>query len=656
MKPVFFSRLRQFEFQSMRARLLFWMTLLVMLPVVLLVVIGLGYAEEQLRHRVTTEMRHSAATLMKTLDGRVDVQIEDNRILSRSPYLQQALKAFSAVFGSREIYSMEYQELEDRYRNYLAYYAEKQGLTDLLLVNLDGDVVFSASQSALYGRNLLHGDFIGSPLRKAFERALWHMDSVIEISPADTEQYATLAAPVVDRDILGVVIQMPSVSILGRLIEVESNDSDVLQSLYIASDDGTFQQIGQQLSTRSGSHLNRLLTSSYLGTDISAEIGDDEATWLVSLKPVPALNGVVMVRQNKSKALAAVRDLRISASIGSGVLMVVLLMVGRRVSGSLTRPLKELAVNFEKIGNGQRQVRVDEDRRDELGMLAREFNRMALSLRNTQAQLVQTEKMASIGQLAAGVAHEINNPMSVVTANIDTMRQYTDVYIVLIDLYDRYIRAVTDGNTEDAEQLAEKILQYQQQEDIQYVYDDMRSLVEESLTGLGRVKHIVGSLRVFSELDKAEEQAVDLNEVIQHVIADLPAEVRQKVVIEVDIRISDPICFKAEQMRKVFAALLDNARRACDENGKVRIRAWSDKKHHLIEFQDNGSGIEDARIAHIFNPFFTTRPVGEGLGLGLSVAHSIVEAHGGHIRVQSKVGQGTRLRIALPRAKQSEPV
>ncbi|WP_430462978.1 sensor histidine kinase [Thalassolituus sp. LLYu03] len=635
-------------FSTMRARLLTWMMVLMLLPVLLLVVLGLGYAERQLESSVTQDLRYALRILNITLDTRVDVQLEDNRILSRSPYLQQALTEFSAIFRPGSSYNNDYQALEDKYWTYLAYYAEKQNMTDLLLVNPAGYVVFSASQSALYGKNLRHVDFANTALRKAFELSLWQMDSVLEVSTEDSGYYAALASPVVGDRLLGVVIQIPSPEVINGMLEHGDTDSDLYQALYLAAPDGVFRQLRTRDLTVAGSPLNRALSAAYLGQDVDTELDIWGEPWLVSLKPLPALNGVVMVRQRKASALAAVHDIRVSAWLGSAVFMVLLVLVVRSVSNNLTRPLKHLASQFEKVGAGQRQVRVDENRRDELGMLAREFNKMAESLRNTQAQLVQSEKMASIGHLAAGVAHEINNPMSIVTANIDTMRQYTEVYVMLVDLYDKYIGAVTSGEAENAEKLAADIIRYQREEDIGFVYDDMKGLLEDSLQGLARVKHIVGSLRVFSELDKAEEQQVDLNECLHHVVAGLDSKLKSRVNIQFDVRLTAPVSFKLEQMRKVFAAIIDNACKACDDGGNVHIRAWSESNRTLIEVEDNGAGIDEARMPHIFDPFFTTRAVGEGLGLGLSMAHSIVEAHGGSIQVVSQPEKGTRVQISLP--------
>lgn len=644
-------RFPHIEFTTMRARLLTWLMLLLLIPVILLVVIGLGYAEEQLRLRAEADLHVSARILSATLDSQVDEQLESNRILSRSPYLQQALVEFAAAYRSGPVYSMAYQELEDRYWSYLAYYAEKHHLNDLLLVDPQGHVVFSATQSKLYGQNLEHVDFTGSALRRSFEQALWQMDSVLEIGNDSGDQYASLAVPVVSDALLGVLIQVPSSEVLDSLVGEGDGGDDSYQTLYLAASGGVFRRLRDGRVTTSGSPFNRLLTSAYLGQDVDTEVDDQDDTWLISMKPLPVLNAVVIARQRKSTALAAVRDLRITATVGAAVMLIVLVLVGLRVSKNLTAPLHALAFNFERIGKGQRQVRVDENRRDELGMLAREFNRMAESLRSTQAQLVRSEKMASIGHLAAGVAHEINNPMSIVTANIDTMRQYTEVYVMLVDLYDRYIRAVTLGQPDEAETLAQEIIRYQKQEDIQFVYDDMKSLLEDSLSGLARVRHIVGSLRVFSELDKAEDQWVDLTECLLHVIAALDERLKQNIHIEMDIRIKQPLRFRLEQMRRVFQALIDNACKACGEGGRVDIRAWSEADQYIIEIQDNGAGIDEARMPHIFDPFFTTRPVGEGLGLGLSVSHSIVEAHGGSMRVSSRPGQGTTVQILLPKGE-----
>ena len=344
-------------------------------------------------------------------------------------------------------------------------------------------------------------------------------------------------------------------------------------------------------------------------------------------------------------ALAAITDLQFSAWGVTLIILLLVFLVSRHVSGSLVAPLKDLSDNLEKIARGDRDARSQVERQDELGALAHQFNDMAHSLRSTQAQLLQSEKMASIGHLAAGVAHEINNPMSVVTSNMDTMRQYSKIYVQLVDMYDRYLKAATENDSAGYEEINRELVAFQQQEDIHFVNQDMKELLNESLEGLGRVKSIVGSLGVFSELDKSEEQVIDLNECLQFAVSQVNS---QHVKVHYSIDVKQPVRFKHEQIRKAFTAIADNAIKACANEGELRVRAYQRGAKTIIEFQDSGTGIEQEHLAHIFDPFYTTRPVGEGVGLGLSIAHSIIEAHGGSIKLMSKVGKGTKVQIALP--------
>ena len=322
-------------------------------------------------------------------------------------------------------------------------------------------------------------------------------------------------------------------------------------------------------------------------------------------------------------------------------------VLSRRLSHNLAAPVFSLTESIERISEGDREVSVDVNRKDELGKLAQQFNQMAVSLRDTQAQLVQTEKMASIGHLAAGVAHEINNPMSVVTANMTTMKEYAATYVKLAELFSRYLKTQGD-ESEQRQEVLDELEAFEKDEDIGFVHQDMKALLQDSQLGLFRIQHIVSSLKLFSELDKSEEEEINLRETLEQVVSDVaPAQSRQ-VEITYDIELDGKVKVKPEQMRRVFSAIIDNAVRACVDKGSLRIKAWRQDSVLLIDFQDTGCGMAPDQVSQVLDPFFTTREVGEGIGLGLSVAHSIVEAHAGTLNVASKEGRGTRVRIALP--------
>lgn len=283
-----------------------------------------------------------------------------------------------------------------------------------------------------------------------------------------------------------------------------------------------------------------------------------------------------------------------------------------------------------------------------LGSLARQFNQMAKSLRTTQSQLVQSEKMASIGHLAAGIAHEINNPMSIVTANFNMLQEYLQVYNTLADLLQQYLQVRQAQDDGSVQAILVQIEALSEAQNLEYIVNDVNDIVSESSPGLERVRVIVESLQVFSELGRSDKQAVDLTMFIDHVISLLSLPNDGGVTIHKDIQVEQPIDMREGEMRKVFVSILDNAIKACRGQGEVRIMARQKQGVTLIECKDSGEGMDEQHVSRIFDPFYTTRPVGDGLGLGLSIAHAIVTAHGGNIWVVSQLGEGTRVRVSLP--------
>lgn len=336
--------------------------------------------------------------------------------------------------------------------------------------------------------------------------------------------------------------------------------------------------------------------------------------------------------------------------LGTGILVVILILLARKVSNGVTQPLKQLANQFDRIRMGEREVQIDEQRQDELGMLTHHFNQMAKSLRTTQSQLVQSEKMASIGHLAAGIAHEINNPMSIVTANFNTLQGYLNIYNSLVDLLNQYMKALQQNHQEAIESSLQAISTLSQEENLEEVVNDVNDIISESNPGLERVKLIVESLQVFSDLGRKNPVEVEFPLFVDHVLSLLNMPAEPAIRIDKDLETAKPVHMREAEMRKAFIAVLDNAIKACNKGGKIRIMAMQNNAVTLIEIRDNGEGMEEQQLAHIFDPFYTTRPVGNGLGLGLSTTHAIITAHGGNISILSKRGKGTRVRFSLPNA------
>jgi signal transduction histidine kinase len=241
-------------------------------------------------------------------------------------------------------------------------------------------------------------------------------------------------------------------------------------------------------------------------------------------------------------------------------------------------------------------------------------------LQDTQAQLVQAEKMKSLGQLVAGVAHELNNPIGFVHANLQ--------------LLDEYIRKLVDaqrtgGDTERAREAITKLL-------------------SRSREGTERVKKIVQDLRTFSRMDQAELQDASLHEEIDRTLALMEPRFKNGVVVERDYGDIPRVRCYAGQLNQVFLNLLMNACDAMHDQGKIRVRTRRGPLGVRLEFSDDGPGIPESVRSRIFDPFFTTKPVGEGTGLGLSLSHGIIERHGGSIHVESEPGAGSTFVIDLP--------
>ena len=263
-------------------------------------------------------------------------------------------------------------------------------------------------------------------------------------------------------------------------------------------------------------------------------------------------------------------------------------------------------------------------------------------LGEAQNQLLQSERMASIGQLAAGVAHEINNPVGFVNSNIGSLRNYVQGMLDLLDAYEQ-----TEAELSDTAR--QRIGQIKSQVDMAFLREDILTLLSESADGLQRVTRIVRDLKNFSHVDEAELQCASIEEGIESTLRVVWNELKYKADVVKEFAGIPPIhCFPF-QLNQVFMNLLVNASQALDGKGTITIRTGQDVTHVWIEVTDTGKGIPKENLPRIFEPFFTTKPVGQGTGLGLSLSFGIVKKHGGMIEVFSDVGRGTTFKVTLPK-------
>ena len=263
-------------------------------------------------------------------------------------------------------------------------------------------------------------------------------------------------------------------------------------------------------------------------------------------------------------------------------------------------------------------------------------------LEEAQNQLLQSEKMASIGQLAAGVAHEINNPIGFVSSNMGTLRSYVEPMFALLDT----MRALPPGSLPESVERALQALD--KRIDLDFVKEDLPQLLDESDDGLVRVKKIVQDLKDFSRVDHAEWQDADLNAGLDSTLNVVMNEVKYKADVKKDYGALPPVRCIAAQLNQVFMNLIVNAAHAIPQRGEIRLRTRAQDGWVCVEIEDTGCGMSEDVRRRIFEPFFTTKPVGKGTGLGLSLSYSIVQKHAGRIEVRSVPGEGTTFEVWVP--------
>ena len=269
-----------------------------------------------------------------------------------------------------------------------------------------------------------------------------------------------------------------------------------------------------------------------------------------------------------------------------------------------------------------------------------------LAIRNAQAALVQNEKLASLGQLAAGMAHEVNNPISYVTNNLAVLQRDLTSVFEIVDAYRNCLGDLQQVNPD----AASRIEQLEQKCDLSWIVENTGPMFESSIDGLRRVRDIVKNLREFARLDEADYDTIQIGDTIRSTLS-----IIQHVLDEKRIRLilndeSNPdIHCRPAMINQLLHNILMNSIQACEPADQITVNVTADDQVLRLEIADTGSGIAPSDLAKIFEPFFTTRPVGEGTGLGMSLCYGVVRDHGGEIDVVSELNEGTTVRIQLPR-------
>ncbi|MCD7780961.1 MAG: ATP-binding protein, partial [Candidatus Gastranaerophilales bacterium] len=339
------------------------------------------------------------------------------------------------------------------------------------------------------------------------------------------------------------------------------------------------------------------------------------------------------------------------------------------LANGISKPLLKMNETVSKIGTGDLSGRLEYTKYDEINQLVQSYNTMVNSLQkiysslemqvqdrtkelknayaelqNTQAMMVHSEKMKSLGELVAGIMHEINNPINFIYGNMTHLSNYSNDLIQIIEEYTKYNDSLKPEQKEDIDKLKEDI-------DYEFLKSDMPDLIKSCKEGADRAKNIIQDLKSFSRMEEATIVDVDIPHEIDTTLNILYNKLKNKAEIHKEYQENLPkIEAFGGQLNQVFMNILDNAAGAIKNKGDIWIRLNTDKSKTklIIQFEDNGVGMDEETARKVFDPFFTTKPVGQGTGLGMSITHKIIKNHQGDIRIQSQPGLGTTFIITLP--------
>ncbi len=461
--------------------------------------------------------------------------------------------------------------------------------------------------------------------------------------------------------------------VMTELIDRINRNRDAFEPLIATDEEGRlYERFDEDWDEYQGMGLD-FLTMSMAGDQRDAHIllnedaqrvFDDMSTVLEDLVLVNQSASQEAVKRSKEMFTVARRVVRTAFLVTAIISIIIAWLMSRWI----TVPVRELAIAAEDVARGNLGVSVELQGRDEIGILADSFNRMTGSLRDArdkiemqqnklraaneelavkntdledamrqlreaQQQLVMREKMASLGNLVAGVAHEINNPVGAVGSAADTTARS-------LEIIKRLLEEATD------------IGELMNNQRFRMAFDILGSNNEITVTASHRITEIVKSLKNFARLDESEFQQADIHEGLDSTLTLLHHEIKKRIEVARDYAPDVPrIQCYPNQLNQVFMNLLSNASQAIDDAGVITVRTRHDDDHVVVEIADTGRGIDDAHLPNIFDPGFTTKGVGVGTGLGLSISYNIVKKHNGTIKAASVPGQGTTMTIRLPIAQ-----
>ncbi len=354
----------------------------------------------------------------------------------------------------------------------------------------------------------------------------------------------------------------------------------------------------------------------------------------------------------------------------SGIVFLAILLglfLSHMLTKIVTKPIDKLSEGSKRFAEGDFTHRIEYFNYAEIDKLVDSFNIMAQNLyemytslenkvsertqqlnkaytelQNTQAMMVHTEKMKSLGELVAGITHEINNPINFIYGNLIHLTNYTNDLIMIIDKYGEYENELLEEHKKEIEQIKQDI-------DLAFLKEDIGALINSCREGTERTKNIILDLKNFSRMEERVLSSINIAKEIDTTLNILHSKYKNRIEIHKEYEENLPtIESYGGQLNQVFMNILDNAFYAIEDKGDVYIRIKQNEENVIIEFEDTGKGMSKETAEKIFNPFFTTKPVGKGTGLGMSISYRVIKSHHGDIKIKTELGKGTTFIITLP--------
>ncbi|HYW21957.1 MAG TPA: ATP-binding protein [Nodularia sp. (in: cyanobacteria)] len=680
-------------------KLILWFLIIGLLPLTKITCLNYYIASSSQKKEVENNLMALADNKAKWLENYINERKNNVTAIAQIPDIIDAVENYQRVFKEFGLNSPAYQKLDQQYQSFITNYLEIFGYSDIILISQAGDVVFSVKGSQELGANFYTESHKNSELAKVFDRAKTLMQ--VEISNfgyhLDTkEPVAFIASPIFKNNIvIGVLVlklnnqefnqvvnNYIGLGKTGETIVVSEIDQTIVFTSPTRHDPHAAFKRKIKMNQQKSDPVNQA-SHGIKGFGITIDYRGQET--ITAWRYLPSLNSGLLVKMDTAEAFASLKTLRNIIIILITITLILVIFAAIVVAKSISKPVIQLTQVVKELAKGNFYQQAEVISNDEIGQLAKSFNYMAENLEQSfetiklreielaganeklaglladleqkaqqlATQLIQSEKMSSLGQLVAGVAHEINNPVSFIYGNVAPAQVYIEDLLKLIQLYHQYY----PHPVAEIQQIEEDIA-------LDFLVTDFPNLLISIETGAKRIKEIVLSLRNFSRLDEAEIKAVNIHEGIDNTLmilkSRLKANLERPEITVIKAYGNLPLigCY-AGQLNQVFMNILVNGIDALEEaiisqnlarEPQILIRTeLTEDSQVMISIADNGMGIPEYVQKKLFDPFFTTKPIGKGTGLGLSISYKIItERHQGNIQCISSPGEGTEFLISFP--------